>query len=290
MITQLELDVRDLGPADRQKVANLLHFEAYVHRHLDWRTPLDWLGETPYLAAEQHQTLVAALACPPEQTEVAWLRVFAVAGHIARERAWKSLWAAAQAQLRADPQVRLVAAIPLQDWFEVLLVGAGFTATTRVVMLHWERQALSESAPPSDFTLRPMSLDDIAGVACIDADAFGPLWRNSPLSLELAYRQAAVATVAERDGSLIGYQISTGSPVGGHLARLAVGAGLQGRGVGQALVKDVLSQFARRGAQVVTVNTQENNRASLALYQKAGFQLTGEGYPVYEYPLERGGA
>jgi ribosomal protein S18 acetylase RimI-like enzyme len=52
-----------------------------------------------------------------------------------------------------------------------------------------------------------------------------------------------------------------------------------------ALVRDTLDQFDRRGALRVTVNTQENNEVSLALYDKLGFRKTGETYPVYQYIL-----
>jgi ribosomal protein S18 acetylase RimI-like enzyme len=55
--------------------------------------------------------------------------------------------------------------------------------------------------------------------------------------------------------------------------------------IGSALVADVLSQFARRGAHTLTVNTQQDNLASLALYEKVGFIRTGEEYPVYQYML-----
>jgi ribosomal protein S18 acetylase RimI-like enzyme len=33
------------------------------------------------------------------------------------------------------------------------------------------------------------------------------------------------------------------------------------------------------------VNTQNDNRASLALYQQLGFQLTGERYAVYSQSI-----
>ena len=75
------------------------------------------------------------------------------------------------------------------------------------------------------------------------------------------------------------------SPLGGHLARLAVRPDAQRKGIGTALVRDMLWQFERRGAERVTVNTQEDNQASLTLYQKAGFELTGESYPVFQYFL-----
>jgi ribosomal-protein-alanine N-acetyltransferase len=80
--------------------------------------------------------------------------------------------------------------------------------------------------------------------------------------------------------------MSTGSPFGGHLARLAVHPEFQGRGIGHALLHDLLVRFQERGAMRVTVNTQDNNHASLRLYRKAHFHLTGESYPVYEYPLD----
>jgi ribosomal protein S18 acetylase RimI-like enzyme len=71
--------------------------------------------------------------------------------------------------------------------------------------------------------------------------------------------------------------------MGGHLARLAVKTTMQGRGIGYLLVHQVLNQFRRQGVRHVTVNTQQNNVASLALYSKAGFIITGESYRVYQH-------
>jgi len=46
-----------------------------------------------------------------------------------------------------------------------------------------------------------------------------------------------------------------------------------------------LERFEERGTFHVTVNTQHNNLASLALYKRAGFRLTGEVYPIYEHQI-----
>jgi ribosomal protein S18 acetylase RimI-like enzyme len=132
-----------------------------------------------------------------------------------------------------------------------------------------------------------MNYDDLPNVKALDAEAFGPIWQQSMDTLEIAFQQASVATVAEdQDGGIIGYQISTASSGGGHLARLAVHPRFQRQGVGYSLVRDMVAQFYRRGALQVTVNTQLENLASLALYQKAGFQRTGEVYPVFETYLD----
>jgi ribosomal protein S18 acetylase RimI-like enzyme len=128
-----------------------------------------------------------------------------------------------------------------------------------------------------------MTLQDLGTVERVDVEAFGLVWQNSLSSLEVAFRQAAVATIAEVGGEIAGYQISTATPMGGHLARLAVKPVFQGLGFGYALLDDLLVQFEQRGAHSVTVNTQHDNLASLALYEKAGFKRIGEEYPVYQY-------
>jgi ribosomal protein S18 acetylase RimI-like enzyme len=102
--------------------------------------------------------------------------------------------------------------------------------------------------------------------------------------LGLAYEQSATSTVAELNGMIVGYQISTSVPLAGHLARLAVHPSIQRSHVGYALVHDVLNYFKEHRAWRVTVNTQSDNLASLALYKKAGFRATGERFRVYQYP------
>jgi ribosomal-protein-alanine N-acetyltransferase len=166
------------------------------------------------------------------------------------------------------------------------LVKSDFSQSHRVIMLGWDRGHLPGKNPRPGITIRPMNLDDLAAVEKVDENSFTPVWQNSIDSLELAFRQAAIATVAEDQGKLVGYQISTATPLGGHLARLAVQPRSQGKGIGYALVYDLLSQFERRGARTVTVNTQQDNRASLSLYQKAGFRFTGEEYPVYQFSFD----
>lgn len=286
MITQTQLSVRTVNPKDRHKLANLIHFETYVHRHLDWRPPLDWLGNQPYLLAEQNGSVIGALACPPDPPQVSWIRLFAAASYLPVDRAWHALWPAALDDLQQADQLGWVAAIPLQEWFQSLLEKSQFVLTHRVIMLSWEPSRMPVDAPHSaGLTLRPMNFDDLPAVREVDAASFTPIWQNSIPCLQLAFNQATIATVAEQEGRMVGYQISTATSLGGHLARLAVLPEHQGKGIGFSLVCDLLKQFERRGAAGVTVNTQQDNEASLSLYRKAGFRRTGEEYPVYEYAL-----
>ena len=52
---EVSLQVRPAVPQDQHQIANLMFFESHVHRHLDWRSPLDWLGYQPYLIAEKDE-------------------------------------------------------------------------------------------------------------------------------------------------------------------------------------------------------------------------------------------
>ena len=65
---------------------------------------------------------------------------------------------------------------------------------------------------------------------------------------------------------------------------------MQGRGLGAALVDDLIAHLPARGRPRLTVNTQAKNAASLALYGRLSFHLTGEHYPVYSLKVEKDGA
>lgn len=277
-----ELVIRSASDQDRQSLANLIHFEVYVHRHLDWRPPIDWVGRQPCLIAERDGHLLAALICPPDPPEAAWIRLFAISQDLPLEEGWKILWAKAldQLNMQARPPI---AVIVLRPWFQSLLEQCGFEQTQKIISLAWDRSRPANRVPFPSVPIRPMKDSDLPTVHALDVSAFGFLWRISLDTLVNAYQQACAATVVEIDGELAGYQISTAGPMGGHLARLAVLPTYQGKGIGSALVHNVLDQFERRGAIRVTVNTQHDNLNSLSLYDKAGFRLTGEVYPVYQY-------
>lgn len=274
------LKIRDAQPGDRQRLANMMHFELLVHRHLDWQPALEWIGTAPFVVLEKGNEIQAALACPPDPPNVPWIRLFSAGEGISADDAWRLLWQHAYSQL-VNLGYKNCFALALQDWFVELLQRQSARHTQDVIVLGWSGSSSRPTKADLAIRLRRMGVDDLAQVGKVDAAAFVDEWRNSPGMLRTAFREAALATVAEIDGQVIGYQISTTSPVGGHLARLAVLPDHQGRGVGKALVTGVLDGFTAQGIQRVTVNTQTDNLASLAIYQQAGFLPTGDVYPVF---------
>lgn len=282
MIRNPQVTIRPAKEVDQHRLVNLIHFETHVHRHLDWLAPLDWMDQAPFIVAEQDGRLEGVLACPEEPPGVAWVRLFGTIGERDPLKTWQILWPEALEILNQESKPA-IAALPLHDWFLDLLLREGFVEITRVVFLTWsnERKLPEVKTPPVN--IRPMNRDDILEVAEVDSQAFGPLWRNSAVSLHAALSQAAIATVVEDEEGIAGYQISTASPLGGHLARLAVSPRVQGQHIGTALLVSLLNQFEERGIKRVSVNTQENNPISLHIYQRCGFYRTEESYPVLEY-------
>ena len=278
---EIDYNIRTALSTDRSRLANLIHFGSHIHQHLDWKPALDWIGSKPYLVVESEGELVATLACPPDLPDITWIRLFAASSLIKVEQAWKLLWEAASQEIAQIGKIQ-VAVISLQSWFNGLLDTSKFEHTDNVIVLMWDRSTDIPDPSPANITIRPMLPEDLETILLIDHEAFGEVWKNSMESLELAYQQCSSATVAESNGQIVGYQYSTASTMGGHLARLAVKIGMQGKGIGYLLVHQVLNQFKKQGFRHMTVNTQQNNAASLALYYKAGFILTGESYRVYQ--------
>jgi ribosomal-protein-alanine N-acetyltransferase len=257
----------------------MIHFESYVHRHLDWQSPTDFIGSPYFQVAQRAETIMAALACPMDLPGVAWLRLFVSASQVNLLDAWNLLWEPVCSRLMETPGT-IGAAIPLSPWIVNLLEKSGFSHTNDVVVLRWVSGSRM-SEPPPGVRIRAMCAGDLPAVFQVDAKAFQPLWQNSLSSLQSALAQSIISTVVEDASGIIGYQISTSSQMGGHIGRLAVVPEYQGRNLGYALVYDVLRQFERQRIFHVTVNTQRDNLISQSLYAKAGFKKTNEAYQVY---------
>lgn len=276
--------VRQVDLNDHQQLSNLIFFETHLHRHLDWRSPLEWLGAPFYWALDDGGQITAALACPTEAEGIAWIRLFVYMGRWLAEDAWNMLWETAQEEI-AQAGGAKVAAIVMQPWFRNVLASSGFENHQQVVMLEWKYQPWGWRET-GEIRIRKMEEADLPEVAKLDAASFVPLWQNPLETLRRAFVQALIAAVAEDErGDIVGYQLSTGGGGRAHLARLAVHPSMQGRGVGRALLGNLFAMLVPGGYPRITVNTQSDNKVSLNLYQKMGFVRTGEQYPVYTFDV-----
>jgi ribosomal-protein-alanine N-acetyltransferase len=70
-----------------------------------------------------------------------------------------------------------------------------------------------------------------------------------------------------------------------HLVRLTINPGMQGYGIGSALLAHALRSYRQQGIRQVTLNTQTDNKAAQRLYAKFGFQPQGSIYNIWTKPL-----
>lgn len=272
--------VRPAVRSDHQLISNLINFEQHVHRHLDWHPALEWLGQQPYWLVEHQQKALAALAFPPDPPEIAWIRLFSSSFELSPQEAWNLLFENAILSLK-NPDHTIIAAVALSDWFKAILANAGFEHHQDIIVLDWQVKPSYSFSPPAEIHIRKMLAEDLQTVQRVDNSSFDLLWQHSLDGLQQAYKNAYYATVAELDGQIVGYQLSTSAVFSAHLARLAVIPGLQRKRIGITLVQDLLAYCNQQAIIHVTVNTQHDNLASLALYQKIGFIRTGEFFPVF---------
>jgi ribosomal protein S18 acetylase RimI-like enzyme len=165
---------------------------------------------------------------------------------------------------------------------------AGFDVRERLHLLAHDLVDLSE---PDPAPLRRARRSDRGDALLVDARAFDSFWRLDARGLDEAL--AATPTTrfrvtpadTARGSRVVGYAVSGRAGRRGFIQRLAVDPDHQGRGLGRALVLDGLWWMRRRGVDHAVVNTQEQNLAALALYERLGFRREADGLAVLRAPL-----
>jgi [ribosomal protein S18]-alanine N-acetyltransferase len=276
-------------PRDRQALDDLIFRSHHVHTHLDWHDIYEWLDgrqQGSLRLAWQDRRLMGALALSTPLNKAVWFRLMALHDFAPGKEVMDALWAAAADELR-EKGVETAYVLLSRTWVQQLISPLGFQFDEDIITLQRSGQQLpspqSDAAPITN--LREMLPADLDGVMQVDHAAFAPPWQLARDELFQARRISSASTVAIQNDTIIGYQISTVYRDGAHLARLAVTPNTQGRGIGGALVGDVLRRFFRRGIYIMTVNTQATNHRSQRLYYRFGFERNGNDLPVWSIRL-----
>ncbi len=278
-----KLLVRQAVSNDYVALSHFLSYEYFIHRHLDWRTALDWLGQQPFLIVEQDSEIVACFTAPNEVSSVSWVRLFACSARVSRREVWELCFQQALPLFPAT--ITSITALGIENWFVKLMRDTPFIVVQEIIVFERLEQKLPDFLLPNDLFIRQMEPQDLRTVATLDAICFPPLWQMPLETLQLAYLQSGYASVIEQDDQIIAYQITTESLSSAHLARIAVLPQFQRAGVGATILADVISYFKKRNVKRLTVNTQNDNYYSQGLYKKFGFHLAPERYPVFLHKI-----
>jgi ribosomal protein S18 acetylase RimI-like enzyme len=272
------LEIRPASASDQSKLNFFLRFEFFIHQHLDWQPVLDWLGFQPFYLAIHDGEIIACLAAPSEVNDVAWVRLFACSSLYSRAEIWNLLFDRITTSYQG--KVSTIAVLGIHQWFVDLLLKQSFAVHQNLIVFEWFNHFFSQPPSLPGLEIRPAAYEELNKVALLDAQCFAPIWQLPEYSLKKAYEQAGYTTVAVHERRILGYQMSTESYSSAHLARLAVDPQFQGKNIGKALLVDLFSHYATTGIHKITVNTQDDNFSSKALYSRMGFIQTEEKYPV----------
>ena len=261
-------------PQDYDDLSMFLSFEYFVHRHLDWRPSLDWLGKQPFWIAKVKDEIIGCFAAVPEPERYAWVRLFAFSALYSRTAMWQEFFQRCLQQF--GQKVETVGALGVENWFIKLLDSSNFTVSQKIIVLEWNKVEIAPISLSDSFHFRNMKPSDFEGVFSLDQKCFSPAWQLSLTSMENAFKQAGYATIIETNQQIVGYQITTESLSSAHLARIAVDPDLQGKNLGKSILNDLLLFYTHSGIHRFTVNTQDVNYKSQALYHQAGFSETNK--------------
>lgn len=280
---QKEIIIRKATFDDYASLANFLSFEYFIHRHLDWRSALDWLGKHPFLIAERDNEILACFAAPNDVPDSTWVRLFACSASISRQEVWEIFFENAIQLFSSN--IEIIGALAIENWFLHLIEKTKFHLTQEIIVLEKTINEYIDIKKRRDIQIRLMDSDDLIRVAELDSICFPSLWQMPRETMNLAYLQSGYATVVESSEEIIGYQLTTENLSSAHLARIAVLPEFQNNGIAGVLVSDLMNYYKKTGFSRITVNTQNDNKTSTLLYKKFGFSLLPEHYPVFTYPL-----
>ena len=152
----------------------------------------------------------------------------------------------------------------------------------------------------SEWTVeRLCQVDELAGVLAVEEASYNNPWTFAMFSQELERPEMAYIFVvrgATSGGGAPSRPGETGYIAGYcsiwlvrgevHINNLAVGPAWRRRGAARALLRRVLSEGQRLGAQRATLEVRRSNNVSRQLYAAAGFEMSGVRPRYYTHPTE----
>jgi GNAT superfamily N-acetyltransferase len=163
----------------------------------------------------------------------------------------------------------LTAALVPHDQAPFLEFGYQVHEPLRLLELNLDPNRIGRSTRPT----RRMRRRDVAASLAIDAASFTSFWQFDADALDEAISATPTSRrrVVRSDRVVLGYAITGHTGRTGFIQRLAVDPDSRRAGVGGTLLTDGLAWLHTRGVEGVLVNTQPENEAALALYDRFGF-------------------
>jgi thiamine-phosphate pyrophosphorylase len=121
--------------------------------------------------------------------------------------------------------------------------------------------------------IRPLEMDDVAGMAALHAVEFNSAWPASDFKGHMEKKCDDVLGVGGQD--IDGFVIVRTLEDQAEILTIVVATSAQGQGLGAQLLAHAHKSAQARGADIVFLEVAQDNLAATALYEKAGYQRCG---------------
>ena len=108
-------------------------------------------------------------------------------------------------------------------------------------------------------------------IARLEAETFSDAWSEESLGSTFEYDYNHLL-VEEMDGRVVGYIIYADIQGDAELLRIAVDKRYRRMGIGNKLMKDMISELVDAGTDRISLEVRAHNLPAIALYKKYGFE------------------
>lgn len=130
-----------------------------------------------------------------------------------------------------------------------------------------------------------MNASHIQAIAEIEAECFSMPWSVNSINSELN-NPLSLWIVACDGGKVVGYVGSQSVMGEADMMNLGVTESYRRRGIGGALVRELVAQLYKSGVHSLTLEVRESNAPAISLYDKLGFIQVGRRPNYYSNPKE----
>lgn len=134
-------------------------------------------------------------------------------------------------------------------------------------------------------TIRPMQEGDLLGVLAVERGGYPYPWTRR--IFQDCLRVGYCCLVAECDERIAGHGIMLARAGEAHILNLCVDADIQRRGVGSALLTQLLEVAVSANADSAFLEVRPSNRGAIRLYEGFGFHEIGRRPGYYPAPFGR---
>ncbi len=134
-------------------------------------------------------------------------------------------------------------------------------------------------------TIRDASREDLARLEEMEAQCFSLPWTKAQLESQLPDEQHVFLT-AEEDGRVLGYVGMMTVLDEGYISNVATAPEARRRGIGRALIAELMLRAQACKLSFVTLEVREHNEPAIRLYEGFGFQPVGLRKNYYDSPRE----